>query len=74
MEKLLVLGDGSLIQGLLILPFAINGLILIIKGAFAYLEKIDQKYTFSKDWQVGALGAVSLLSYLAFIYAVSKIL
>lgn len=74
MEKLFILGDGSLIKGLLLLPFAVNGLILIIKGAFAYLEKVDEKYTFTKDWQVGAFGAISLLSYLAFLYAVSKIL
>ena len=74
MEKLLILGDGSLILGILTLPFAVNGLILIIKGAFAYLEKIDKKYTFTKDWQVGAFGAVTLLSYLAFFIAVSRIL
>lgn len=48
MEKLLILGDGSLLIGILILPFAVNGLILVIKGAFAYLEKIDEKYSFKK--------------------------
>ena len=74
MEKLLILGDGSLIQGIVILPFAINGLLLIIQGAFAYLEKVDQKYTFKKNWQVGAFGSVCLLSYLGFIYAVTKLL
>lgn len=74
MEKLRLLGDGSLIYGLLILPFAVNGLILIIKGAFAYIEKIDEKYTFTKDWQVGAYAVISLLSYLAFLYAAAKIL
>ena len=74
MGKLFVLGDGSLIKGILLLPFAVNGLILIIKGAFAYLEKVDEKHTFTKDWQVGAFGATSLLSYLAFLYAVSKLL
>lgn len=74
MEKLRILGDGSLIYGLLLLPFAINGLILIAKGAFAYLEKIDEKYTFTKDWQIGAFGAISLLSYLAFFLAVARIL
>ena len=74
MEKLRILGDGSLMYGILILPFAVNGLILIVKGAFAYLEKIDEKYTFTKDWQVGAFGTISLLSYLAFFLAVARIL
>jgi hypothetical protein len=74
MEKILILGDGSLIHGIVILPFAINGLLLVIKGAIAYLEKVDQKYTFKKNWQVGAFGVISLLSYLGFIYAVTKLL
>lgn len=74
MEKLLILGDGSLLIGILILPFAVNGLILVIKGAFAYLEKIDEKYSFTKEWQVGLFGAITLLSYLGLFYAVSKII
>lgn len=73
MEKLLILGDGSLLIGILILPFAVNGLILVIKGAFAYLEKIDEKYSFAKGWQVGLFGAVTLLSYLGLFYAISKV-
>lgn len=74
MEELLILGDGSLIQGIIILPFAINGLLLVIKGAFAYLEKVEQKYTFNKNWQIGAFGAINLLSYLGFLHAVTKFL
>lgn len=72
-EKLLVLGDGSLLIGVLILPFAVCGFILIIKGAIAHLEKIGEKYTLKKNWQVGLLGIIYLLSYLGFFYAVSKI-
>jgi hypothetical protein len=74
MDKILLLGDGSLIKGILIIPFAVNGLILVIKGAFAYLENIDKKYTFTKNWQVGAFGVITLLSYLGLFYAVAKIL
>ena len=74
MEKLLLLGDGSLIKGILILPFAVSGLILVIKGAFAYLEKLDTKVTITKDWQVGVLGTIYLLSYLGLFYAVAKLL
>ena len=74
MEKLLILGDGSLLIGILILPFAVNGLILVIKGAFAYLEKIDEKYSFKKRWQIGLFGAVTLLSYFGLFYAISKVL
>lgn len=76
MEKLIILGDGSLVRGLVILPFAISGLILVFKGAFAYLEKVNEKYTkkFKKDWQIGAVGTIYLLSYLGLFYAVSKLL
>lgn len=74
MEKLLILGDGSLLIGILILPFAVNGLILVIKGAFAYLEKIDEKYSFKKNWQIGLLGTITLLSYVGLFYAISKVL
>lgn len=73
MDKLLLLGNGSLIKGMLVLPFAVYGLILVIKGAFAYLDKIDTKYNFTKNWQVGLFGAIHWLSYLGFLYAVSKL-
>ena len=74
MEKLLLLGDGSLIRGILVLPFAICGLILVIRGAFATLEKLDTKLNITKGWQVGLLGTIYLLSYLGFLYAVAKLL
>ena len=74
MEKLIILGDGSLLVGILILPFAVNGLILVIKGAFAYLEKLDEKRSFTKNWQVGLFGVATMLSYLGLFYTISKIL
>lgn len=74
MEVLRKLGDGSLLMGIFILPFAVSGLVLFIKGVFAYLETIDEKYHFSKGWQVGAFGAFLLLSYIALFLAVSRLL
>ena len=74
MEKLIILGDGSLLIGILIIPFAVNGLILVIKGALAYLEKIDEKYSFAKNWQVGLFGVITFLSYIGLFYAISKVL
>ena len=74
MEKLLILGDGSLIKGLATLPFAIIGLILFLKGAIANLDEIASKYTFKKDWKASACFAVFILSYIAFVYAITRLL
>ena len=74
MEKLIILGDGSLLKGLLTLPFAINGLRLVVKGVFANLEEIDGKYTFTKGWQVSLFGTIISFSYLGFFYAVTRLL
>ena len=74
MDKLLILGDGSLMKGILLLPFAICGLILFIKGAIANLDEINEKYTFKKDWQVSAFFLVFILSYMALVYAISRLL
>lgn len=73
METILILGDGSWLKGLLILPFAINGLILVIKGAIANLDKLEEK-RIKKDWQASAYFAVFILSYLALLDAVTKLL
>ena len=74
MEKLLILGDGSLTKGILLLPFAICGLILFLKGAIANLDEMATKYTFKKDWQVGAFFTILILSYMAFVYAITRLL
>ena len=74
MEKLIILGDGSLIKGLAVLPFAIIGLILFLKGAIANLDEIGQKITFKKDWQINTCFAVLILSYMAFVYAITRLL
>ena len=74
METLLALGDGSLIKGIVILPFAFNGLLLVIKGAFAYLEEIDQKHTFKKNWHISLFFLLIILSYTAFVYAITRLL
>lgn len=73
MDKILILGDGSWLRGLLVIPFAINGLILLIRGAIANLEKLEEK-RFTKDWQVSATFAIFLLSYMALFYATTKLL
>lgn len=73
MDKLLIIGDGSWLRGLLILPFAINGLILVIKGAIVNLDKLEEK-RITKDWQVSAYFAVFIFSYVALFYVVTKLL
>ena len=73
MDKILILGDGSWLKGLLVLPFAINGLILVIRGAIANLDKLEEKHL-TKGWQVGAYFAIFLLSYMALFYAAAKLL
>ena len=74
METLTILGDGSLLKGLLTLPFAINGLRLVVKGVLAYLDEIDGKYALAKGWKVSLGGTIILFSYLSFFYAVALLL
>ena len=74
MEKLLILGDGSLLKGILILPFAIYGLILFLKGAIANIDEVNTKNTLKKNWQIGAWFTTFLLSYIAFVYAITRLL
>ena len=73
MDKILILGDGSWLKGLLLLPFVVNGLFLVIKGAIANLDKLDEK-RITKDWQAGAYFLVFILSYLALLDAIRKLL
>ena len=74
MDTLIVLGDGSLIKGILVLPFVISGLILFLRGAASNIEEIGQKFTFRKDWQVSLFFLIIILSYMAFVYAITKLL
>ena len=74
MEKLLIIGDGSLLKGILTLPFAIYGLILFIKGAIANLDEVNEKYTFKKAWHASAYFLIFILSYMALVDAISKLL
>ena len=74
METLLILGDGSLIKGILVLPFAIYGLVLFIKGAIANIDETGTKNTLKKNWQVSAWFSIFILGYLAFIYAIARLL
>ncbi len=73
MDKIKILGDGSWLKGLLILPFAINGLALVIRGFIVNLEKLEEK-RITKDWQPSAYFLVLILSYLALLDAVTKLL
>lgn len=74
MEKLIILGDGSLIKGILVMPFAITGLILFLRGAVSNIEEIGQKFTFRKDWQASLFFLIIILSYIAFVDAITKLL
>ena len=77
MENLLILGDGSWLSGLLILPFAINGLVLVIRGAIANIEKMAEKMEakrMTKNWQIGTHFLFLILSYLALVYAIKQLL
>ena len=74
METLIVLGDGSLIKGILVLPFVIFGLILFLRGAISNIDEIGQKFTFKKNWQVGLFFLIIIFSYMAFVDAITKLL
>lgn len=74
MDTLIILGDGSLIKGILVMSFAIAGLILFLRGAASNIEEIGQKFTFRKDWQASLFFLIIILSYMAFVYAITKLL
>lgn len=74
METLIILGDGSLIKGILVLPFVISGLILFLRGAISNIDEIGQKFTFKKDWQVSLFFLIIIFSYIAFVDAITKLL
>lgn len=74
MDDLIILGNGSLIKGILVFPFAISGLILFFKGVFSNIDEIGQKFTFKKDWQASLFFLIIILSYTAFVYAITKLL
>lgn len=77
MEKILLLGDGSLLRGILILPFAVSGLVLVAKGAVAHLDKLLETHpelNKLKNWQASALFLFHLLCYVGVFYAASRLL
>ena len=74
MDTLIILGDGSIIKGILVFPFVIGGLILFLRGAASNIEEIGQKFTFRKDWQVGLFLLIIILSYMAFVYAITRLI
>lgn len=73
-DIVLKLGDGSWLAGILTLPFAINGLILVVKGTFTLFDKFDEKYDIKSNFMVGIIGVVLILSYLALAIAVKRLL
>lgn len=74
MDTLIILGEGSLIKGILVMPFVISGLVLFLRGAASNIEEIGQKFTFRKDWQIGLFLLVIILSYMALVYAITRLL
>lgn len=75
-DIILRLGDGSWVIGIFTLPFAISGLVLFVKGAFALLEKIEEKYNskFKSNFSIGLFSTVLLLSYMALFIAAKRLL
>lgn len=74
MKNLLIIGDGSLLKGILVLLFAVNGLILVILGAVANLDRLAEKHPNAKGWQASTYFAILILSYLALLDAITKLL
>ena len=73
MNTLLKLGDGSLINGLLIFLLAVSGLILAIRGAIANIEKMEEK-RITKGWMASAYFAILIFSYMALVHAINQLL
>ena len=74
MDTLIILGVGSIIKGILVMPFVISGLILFLRGAISNIDEIGEKFTFKKNWQVGLFFLIIIFSYIAFVDAITKLL
>ena len=74
MDTLIILGDGSIIKCILVMPFVISGLILFLRGAISNIDEIGEKFTFKKNWQVGLFFLIIIFSYIAFVDAITKLL
>lgn len=74
MDKLLALGDGSVIKGIIISLLSINGLYLMFRGFASNLDHLEDKPNIKKDWKASLYFVLIILSYLAVFYAASKLL
>ena len=68
------LGDGSYAIGFITLPFSAIGLYLVIKGAVSMLDKIDKEYEVRSGFQASMIFCVMILSYMAFVIAIKRLL
>lgn len=73
MNTILAIGDGNFLFGLFTAIFAINGIILVLRGAILLLEEVAESFNFNKDWKIGIFGVVNLLSYVGLLIAITRI-
>ena len=68
------LGYGSLIKGLLLLPFFIVGCVYVVRGFFAVGEKDGENIPFKHKWQESLYFIIMLVSYIAFVIGIGGLL
>jgi hypothetical protein len=74
MDTLLIIGDGSILKGIIISVLSINGLYLMFRGFASNLDHLEDKPHINKSWKASLYFVLIILSYIAVFYAASKLL
>ena len=69
----IIIGNGSLLKGVIILPFAIAGFINVFRGFCYNLEQTEDKNKIKKYWQFVIYLIFTILSYVALFLAIKEI-
>lgn len=71
-DMILKIGCGSFIIGILLAPFVVVGVINIVRGFFAVIEKDGEKFYGKKDWKAGVYLLITIAGYAAVFYVVAQ--
>ena len=69
-----VLGFGSALLGMILLPFALFGVVQIVRGAISVLEKDSEKLDNASGWVQSLYTIASFVSYPAAIIFIAAII
>lgn len=73
-DVILKIGGGSILKGIILLPFAVLGFINAFRGFGAVLEMDEAKYghLIKRNWQLGIYFILYIGGYFAMYYVIIK--